>query len=372
MGKSWNMNSICEYSTLSSNRAETMNATTLPLPFPCISRLDLSMILECKLMNRYCEVYDTTNTPIDPKYPPEDVEFISPRPRQLFDPISRTVKLPGMHPIHSSSSWNVFDHPTMSLDLIPSVPTLVAQAYKSEFFTQDLARKSPDFNIRLMRLYLGRELPTHIQELQPGLRSDLALDVGRYTRLSKALSLEGIARLPRLGEVAFAMGSILAHLHFCVGIDGMDIELVLGGDGDHGLQCYVLDYNQCHRWLVPQPLDHLGTGKLIATEGESLSEGAIRLARRIANCEHYYPKPSQDLYGKFKDGYELTVSSLVGDRQWENACKSVDPDEAFDTDAEAMIAAGEAFLAEYEKVGRETVERKARTESRHAVDAVVG
>jgi hypothetical protein len=229
--------------------------------------------MQYELMIRYCEVYDTTNTPIDPKYPPEDVEFISPCPRQLFDPISRTVKLPGMYPVQSSSSWDVFDHPTMSLDLIPSVPSLVAQAYKAEFFSQDLARKSLDFDIRLMRLYLGRELPTHIRELQPGLRSDLALDIGRYTRLSKALRLEGTETLPPLNEVAYAMGSILAHLHFCVGIDGMDIELVLGGDGDHGLQCYVLDYNQCQRWLVPRPLDHLGTGKLVATDGETLSEG---------------------------------------------------------------------------------------------------
>ena len=148
----------------------------------------------------------------------------------------------------------------------------------------------------------------------------------------------------------------------------MDIELVLGGDGDHGLQCYVLDYNQCRRWLVPQPLDHLGSGKLTATHGESLSEGAIRLARRIANCEHYYPKPSHDLYHKFKDGYELKVSSLVGDRQWENAYKSEEPDVAFDKDAEAMIAAGDAFLAEYERVGFETVERKARTEERKVVE----
>jgi len=291
------------------------------------------------------------------------------RPRELFDPVSRTVQLPERsHRIPSSSSWDVFDHPTMSLDLIPSVPSLVAQAYKSELFSQDLARKSLDFNIRLIRLYLGRELPTQIQELQPGLRSDLALDVGRYGRLSNALSLEGIARLPPIEEVAYAMGSILAHLHFCVGIDGMDIELVLGGDGDHGLQCYVLDYNQCQRWLVPQPLDHLGSGKLSATDGETLSEGAIRLARRIANCEHYYPKPSQDLYHKFKDGYELTVSSLIGDRQWDNAYKTVEPDEAFDTDAEAMIAAGEAFLAEYEKVGREISKRKARTEERKDVE----
>jgi len=330
------------------------------------------MIIQYKLIIRYCEVYDTLNAPTEYEDPHDNSEFISPRPRQLFDPFSRTVALPGGHRIPSSSTWDVFDHPTMSLDLIPSVPSLVAQAYKSEFFTPDLTRTSLDLNIRLIRLYLGRELPTHIQELQPGLRSDLALDCGRYTRLADTLCLEAIATLPPLDQVASSMGSILAHLHFCVGIDGMDVELVLGGDGDHGLQCYILDYNQCQRWLVPQPLDHLGTGRLMATDGETLTEGAIRLARRIANCEHYYPKPHQDLYSKFKLGYELTFSSLIGDRQWENGFKTVEPDVAYNADAEAMIAAGHAFLAEYEKVGLETVARKARTESRRAEDTVVG
>jgi hypothetical protein len=277
-----------------------------------------------------------------------------------------------MKAIPSSASWDVFDHPTMSLDLIPSVPSLVAQAYKSEFFTQDLARRSLDFNIRLMRLYLGRELPMYIRELQPGLRSDLALDVGRYTRLSKALTLEGTETLPPLGQVAFAMGRILAHLHFAVGIDGMDIELVLAGDGDHGLQCYVLDYNQCQRWLVARPLDRLGTGKPMIMDGEDLSDGAIRLARRIANCEHYYPKPSQELYGQFREGYRISVGELIFDRENDGVYRSYEAEDAFELDAKAVIAAGAAFLAEYEKVGRETCERKERGKSRHAEDTVVG
>ena len=330
------------------------------------------MIIQYKLIIGYCEVYDTLNAPTEYEDPHDNSEFISPRPRQLFDPFSRTVALPGGHRIPSSSTWDVFDHPTMSLDLIPSVPSLVAQAYKSEFFTQDLTRTSLDLNIRLIRLYLGRELPTHIQELQPGLRSDLALDCGRYSRLSEALSLEAIATLPSLDQAASSMGPILAQLHFCVGIDGMDVELVLGGDGDHGLQCYILDYNQCQRWLVPQPLDHLGTRRFMTTDGETLTEGAIRLARRIANCEHYYPKPHQDLYSKFKSGYELTFSSLIDDRQWENRYKTGEAGVAYNTDAEAMIAAGHAFLAEYEKVGLETVARRARTDFRRAEDTVVG
>jgi hypothetical protein len=159
------------------------------------------------------------------------------------------------------------------------------------------------------------------------------------------------------------MGRILALLHFGVGIDGMDVELVLGGDGDHGIQCYILDYNQCQRWLTPHPLDHLGTGKLTIND-EDLSKGAVRLARRIGNCEHYYPKLSQKRYCDFKLGYEETVSKLVGDRTWDGANRSEEAAAAFEKDKQGIIAAGDAFLVEYEKVGRETAERKARTEGR--------
>jgi len=251
----------------------------------------------------------------------------------------------------------------MSLDLIPSIPPLVALAYKSEFFTSDLARTSPTPDIRLLRLYLGRELPMHIHELQPGLRSDLALDAERYQRLSDALQLEDIASLPNLHHVASGMGVILAQLHFSVGIDAMDVELVIAGDGNHGLQCHILDYNQCQRWLNPRPLDRLGSGKL-TINGEDPSPGAIRLARRIGNCEHYYPKPSQDLYSDFRQAYGDTVSSLVEGKLRDVRGRSGEIDAAFEQDVEALLAAGDAFLAEYEKVGRETAERKDRTEGR--------
>lgn len=284
--------------------------------------------------------------------------FKSPSPHQIFDPFTRTVKLPGMIITPMSSSWDVFDHPTMALDRIPNIPPLVGLAFRSEFFTKHLASTNPTFVNRLFRLYLGRELPHLIQELQPGLRSDLALDVERYRRLSNALNQEGIASLPPLKDVACGMGRVLAQLHYGVGIDGMDVELVLGGDGLHGLQCYILDYNQCQRWLVSRPLDNLGSGKLGIADGEDLSEGGKRLARRIGNCEHYYPKPSQDLYIDFKQGYLQTVIELVDAHRPEKF------DAVWEKDAQAISAASMAFLAEYEEVGRETVERKLRTGDR--------
>ena len=75
----------------------------------------------------------------------------------------------------------------MAIELIPSIAPLIGLAYRSEIFSEHLKRSAPPVNIRLLRLYLGRELPTHIQELQEGLRSDLALDAGRYSRLADAL-----------------------------------------------------------------------------------------------------------------------------------------------------------------------------------------
>lgn len=311
-----------------------------------------------ELTYSYNDVYNIINGALEALRPSQrQATFISPAPLELFDPFTRTVTVPDMTTSSFSSSWDVFDHPTMSIECIPSVPPLVGLAFRSEFFTSEPIRKTPTFSSRLLRFYLGRKLPVVIEELQPGLRSDLALDVLRYTRLLEALTLEGIATLPPLTDVAFGMGKVLAQLHFGVGIDGMDVELVMGGDGRHGLQCYILDYNQCQRWLIRQPFDNLDEGKL--TTGEAnLSEGAIQLARRIGNCEHYYPKSSQELYCSFKKGYQHAVTELV------SVCEPGEISEVRKMNAQAILAASEAFLLEYEEVGRGTVERKARTRSR--------
>jgi hypothetical protein len=279
--------------------------------------------------------------------------FISPKALQLCDPFKRTVTSSCNANVPPSSSWDVFEHPTMALEQIPSIPPLVGLAYRSELFSANLNRSAPAVNIRLLRLYLGRELPNHIEELQEGLRSDLALDVGRYNRLSDAL--EDIAVLPPLSNVARGMGTVLSQLHWGVGVDGMDAELVMGGDGLHGLRCWVLDFNQCARWLVPTPLANLGTKSLTsgAYASGDLKEGAIRLARRIANCEQYYPKPSQDLYVDFKSGYEQTTLQLV------DAHRPNQPSREWELASRAVIEASRAFLTEFEDIDLQ--KRMART-----------
>ena len=40
------------------------------------------------------------------------------------------------------------------------------------------------------------------------------------------------------------MGEVLAKLHWAVGVDARDVELVLAGSAQHGVQCYLFDFNQ--------------------------------------------------------------------------------------------------------------------------------
>ncbi len=50
--------------------------------------------------------------------------------------------------------------------------------------------------------------------------------------------------LPSIDEVATGMGEVLAKLHWAVGVDARDVELVLAGSAQHGVQCYLFDFNQ--------------------------------------------------------------------------------------------------------------------------------
>jgi hypothetical protein len=291
-----------------------------------------------------------------------DSQFLSPEPHGIFNPFNRTVKLPSQNAKgpsnvpYVSGIWDTFEKPTMALELIPSIPPLIGAAYCSTFFAPSLKQPQPGISPRLLRLYLGRELPIEIQELQPGLQSDLALDVSRYGLLSEAL--EEIATLPRLSDVAYGMGVALCQLHWAVGVDGMDCELVLGGDGVHGVRCYILDYNQCSRWLPKKPFKQLNLLESWDMTLEELCDGARKLARRIGHCEQYYPRPSHELYTNFKAGYTSTITELIdvhrpGDETsiWRSGCA-------------AVVAASEVFFEEYELVHRATLDRKDRGKGR--------
>jgi len=248
----------------------------------------------------------------------------------------------------------------MAIEMIPSLPPRAASTYVDTFFSNELASLGTPSNTRLLRLYLGRDLPSTISQLQPGLRSDLGLDVSRYIRFSHAL--QGVASLPPLADVAYGMGKVLSQMHFGVGIDGMDVELVLGGDGVHGVRCWLLDFNQCERWTIPRPLDMLGRG--LATSGHysqgDLIEGATRLATRIVALEHYYPRPHQKLYNDFRNGYLQTVESMLANH------RPREPEVGWLVDAAQISAAAEAFVARYEAKALEAQETKARLAARRA------
>lgn len=132
--------------------------------------------------------------------------------------------------------------PAMILDQIPDLPPALTSTYRRLFWRDELARSGPP--IRLLRLYLGRVLPPTSHHLAPGVQSDFPLDQPRYRLLDEALREEGRAGLPDSSEVCRGMGEVLGKLHWTAGTNGRDVELVLGGDEQDGVQCEILDYNQ--------------------------------------------------------------------------------------------------------------------------------
>jgi hypothetical protein len=163
--------------------------------------------------------------------------------------------------------------PAMILSRIPDLPAHLTSTYRRLFWRDELARFGPP--IRLLRLYLGRTLPGTSHHLAPGVQSEFPLDQTRYRMLDEALRAEGGAGLPDFSEVCRSMGEVLGKLHWEVGTNGRDIELVLGGDGSEGVQCYVLDYNQVSRDIII-----LGW-ELITSPGHGLSRTSSTSHRKI-------------------------------------------------------------------------------------------
>ncbi|KAF7347488.1 hypothetical protein MVEN_01505000 [Mycena venus] len=117
------------------------------------------------------------------------------------------------------------------------------------------------------------------------------LDQLRYEGLRAAIAAvnhaddEPESDLPTAAEVAHAMGTMLAHLHFVGRVDARDVEWVLGGDGygDHLFR--VIDFNQT-RIFDPA----LGVEVLID-------------AFFINDPYYPRPRPNDALYQEFKAGF---------------------------------------------------------------------
>ncbi|WRT64985.1 uncharacterized protein IL334_001926 [Kwoniella shivajii] len=284
------------------------------------------------------------------------------------------------------SMWPDLINPMMAIELIPSLHPVIGEAYQGLFWSKELQeaqsqtqRRSQSQgneleprgnNIRLLRLYFGREdIPSKTEYLHPGIKSDPPLDISRYTLLSDHLKENYDLILPSIKEVCKGMGEVLALLHWKVGINCRDIELVLGGSNTrpHDVALYAMDFNQCARWIKPNALkeinDHCLSGVLQSDSHDvelpagltiddyshnSLLEGSRRLAKLIYGQELYYPRPHQTVPDDhFKASYRITVEEVLA----EFSALSVQLQEA-------IRDAARAFFYEYERLDKEKMDRK--------------
>lgn len=245
--------------------------------------------------------------------------------------------------------WASFKRTAFSFDLIPSAPLPIIQTYISLFVAPEARSSMP--SVRLFRLYFGREnLPAQTVAFNHKLFSDPPLDLRRYHAIRDAL---GDDSLPPAADVARGMGQLLATLHWQVGVNARDAELVLGSIG--GLpHCYVLDFNQSQRWLPPNPMSQIDT---LAPAGQyadgNLSAGARRLATLIAGQELYYPRPHQaEVYPSFKAGYLQHLSTVLGGVQGTQGAK------------DRVSSAAAAFFQEFEEIDERKEARRAKVQSK--------
>ncbi|WWD08438.1 hypothetical protein V865_006550 [Kwoniella europaea PYCC6329] len=228
---------------------------------------------------------------------------------------------------------------------------------------QDQNQNGEDMQIRLLRLYLGREdIPLRTEQIQPGIKTDPPLDITRYNRLSSTLQEEYGWGLPDLKGVPSSMGRLLANLHWLGGINCRDIELVLGGGGNDGrveeVQCWVLDFNQCQRWLVPHLLQSSTSSapnRTSPTTGiyssNTLLEASKRLSTLIYTQELYYPRPHQgEFYEQFKNGYSCAIELILNQQYKGIRLESKDE----------IREATKGFFEEYEKLDRDKIRRRSR------------
>ncbi|GMK56057.1 hypothetical protein CspeluHIS016_0211130 [Cutaneotrichosporon spelunceum] len=216
---------------------------------------------------------------------------------------------------------HIFPYPTIQLDRIPALTFALEPLYKRLFVSEGAQSRVP--RIHLLRLCLGCDLPMQITDFPQGFTSDLSVDYSRYTKLE-----EIFVGLPPIGHIAHGMGTLLASMHWGVGIDALNVKLVLGSriiQNQFFWQCWVLNLDQvngsdggtadlqCERWLVYRPLEYLRFDKLTdgAYRDEDLVSGAMRLAHVISG-QDYYPNPHYpELYEQFKTAYMAQVGVLI-------------------------------------------------------------
>ncbi|WVQ63259.1 uncharacterized protein L199_001410 [Kwoniella botswanensis] len=278
--------------------------------------------------------------------PPIQVGFRVPKPIEYYKP-------------------SYLNEPSILLDRSssPIQPGVTQISNLPDLLNQNRNQNGEDMQIRLLRLYLGREdIPPRTEQIQPGIKTDPPLDIARYNRLSSTLHKRCGWGLPDIKDVSSSMGRLLASLHWLGGINCRDIELVLGGGGNDGREeevtFWVLDFNQCQRWLVPhliQSSTSSASNQTSPTTGiyssNTLLEASKRLSTLIYTQELYYPRPHQGkLYEQFKHGYSCAVELILNQQYKGIRLESKDE----------IREATKGFFEEYEKLDREKMARRSR------------
>ncbi|THH28733.1 hypothetical protein EUX98_g5459 [Antrodiella citrinella] len=192
----------------------------------------------------------------------------SPIPGQRHPTSSRPHVTPGL--------MVPFIKATYAMDRVLAFPYDASKAIVSAYFPANLQ----DATISLCRLYFGMIYPTTSRP-RFVTASNFPLDEHRYTKL-----LESFPEfLQPVRAVAHGMGEMLAKLHYNAGVDGRDIEFVLGGSGGADFVYFVIDFNQIRAW----------------SKGPDVST----LVSAFFENDPYYPRPvpNNQLYVSFKAGY---------------------------------------------------------------------
>ncbi|KAK0643797.1 hypothetical protein B0T16DRAFT_459901 [Cercophora newfieldiana] len=134
-------------------------------------------------------------------------------------------------------------------EYIPPLPLPVREAIISLYCPaerQQAVRNDEGNGDCLVRVYLGRR------------RTEAAKKAANFGLRNYNLCLDQMLNLGlSVGKYAEAMGEALAEMHFGAGMDGFDVEFVLGGrrqdderaeGGLRGAEMWVLDFNLCSVW----------------------------------------------------------------------------------------------------------------------------
>lgn len=193
----------------------------------------------------------------------------------------------------------------MLLQRILPLPKVVRRALINEFITADISQASalladPKNKHCLARVYLGKENGTLSHE------SPLR-NFPMYLDNMKQIGIDTI-------KLASSLGKAYATLHWGAGVNGDDIEFVLGTtaeqrpsgnppDFQHRAVClFLLDFGQCD--IVD-----------LSQESETVYQ-AFKGAMVTGDNQNFIPHANQpELFAAFKEGYSAAGTIILADKR---------------------------------------------------------